>query len=174
MFEESTECLEIVDLLNARVSGNVAELSETLVKKYSHPFYSKASTHVIQLYLMGNRFERHVLPSLIPSTSTSSRNPLSTLSTPMSTMTVSTDSSSDDMPVTPTSPMYISDPFAPSHVASSRNKENVPTSFEPMVVAPSKFLPTDDSHDYQPPSFGRSALHELNMLAPSPIRHVLA
>lgn len=174
MFEESTECLEIVELLDARVSGNVAELSETLVKKYSYPFYSKASTHVIQWYLMGNRFERHVLPSLIPSTPTSSRNPLSTLSTPMSTMTVSTDSSSDDMPVTPTSPMYISDPFAPSHVASSRDKENVPTSFEPTVVAPSKFLPMDDSHDYQPPSFGRSALHELNMLAPSPIRHVLA
>lgn len=174
MFEETGESLEIVDLLDARISGHVAELSETLIKKYSYPFYSKASTLVVQWYLVGNRFVRYALPSLVPSTPTSSRNPLSNLSTPMSTMTVSTDGSSDDMPVTPTSPVYVGDPFTTTHLSSSNDKENVPTSFEPTILPSSKYMPMDDSHDYQPPSFGRSALHELNMLAPSPIRHVVA
>ncbi len=82
MFEETADSLEIVDLLDARIAGHVAELSETLVKKYSYPFYSKASTHVVQWYLVGNRFVRYALPSLVPSTPTSSRNPLSNLSTP--------------------------------------------------------------------------------------------
>lgn len=174
MFEETGESLEIVDLLDARISGHVAELSETLIKKYSYPFYSKASTLVVQWYLVGNRFVRYALPSLVPSTPTSSRNPLSNLSTPMSTMTVSTDGSSDDMPVTPTSPVYVGDPFTTTHLSSSNDKENVPTSFEPTILPSSKYMPMDDSHDYQPSSFGRSALHELNMLAPSPIRHVMA
>jgi len=50
------DCFEIVDLLDERLASSVADISETLVKKYSFPFYSKASTHILQWYLTGNRF----------------------------------------------------------------------------------------------------------------------
>jgi len=50
------DCFEIVDLLDERLASSVADISETLVKKYSFSFYSKASTHILQWYLTGNRF----------------------------------------------------------------------------------------------------------------------
>lgn len=177
LYDESAECLEIVELLDQRLAKNVAELSETLVKKYSFPFYSKASTFVVQWYLTGNRFVRHIIPAIMPVTPVSSRNPLSALSTPMSSMSVSTDSSSDDMPVTPTSPMYATDPFAIVHASLSAHseKENVPTAHDSVLLTKCNKVNDDcGHHEYQTSAFGRPALHDLNVLAASPIRHVLA
>ncbi|KAJ3755179.1 cyclin [Lentinula raphanica] len=71
VWEETDECLEIVDLLDMRLAKHVNDLSEPLVKKYSYAFYSKAATFV-------------VLPS----------------STPMSCSTSISDGS-DDFPLTP-------------------------------------------------------------------------
>lgn len=174
IYDESEEVIQIVDLLDERLAKNVNDLSEILVKKYSFAFYSKASTHVLQWYLKGNRFVRYVLPSLAPATPVSTRSPLSALSTPMSAMTVSTDSSSDDMPVTPTSPGYPTDPFV-STVGTHSDKENVPSAYESTHARKNSFSSSsDDFADYQSSSFGRHALHELNGLAPSPIRHVLS
>ena len=174
IYDESEACIEVINLLDERLAKNVNDLSETLVKKYSYEFYSKASTHVLQWYLKGKRFVRYALPCLAPATPVSSRSPLSSLSTPMSAMTVSTDSSSDDMPVTPTRPGYSTDPFSsvPSSVVTESDKENVPTAYE--SVSKSTIPSSDDFSDYHTSSYGRHALHELNGLAPSPIRHIVS
>ncbi|KAK7694558.1 hypothetical protein QCA50_001744 [Cerrena zonata] len=42
IFEETEECLDIVEHLDNRLAKHVNDLSETLVKKYSYAFYSKA------------------------------------------------------------------------------------------------------------------------------------
>ncbi|THH03027.1 hypothetical protein EW145_g6591 [Phellinidium pouzarii] len=171
IYDEPADVVEIVELLDQLLSRSIADLSETLVKKYSYPFYSKASTFTVQWYLTGNRFVRHVLPGLAPTTPVSLRNPLSALSTPMSSMSVSTDSSSDDidMPITPTSPAYGADPFLPSqnNVPTQSDKENVPMTYDASVTT-KYFNVADDStsHDY----YSRPALHDRNVLAPSPVR----
>ena len=180
MYDESDEVIEIVELLDARIARNVADLSDILVKKYSFIYYSKASTQIVEWYLRGNRFVRYALPSLVPPvTPTSSR---SSLTSALSTPTSSGDTSSDDMPVTPTSPDHMEDPFLASHSTSSSvsispqsDKENVPACVESVMI--SKNAANMDefaAHDFQNGSHVRSALHELNVLAPSPIRHVLA
>ncbi|KIP12027.1 hypothetical protein PHLGIDRAFT_17808 [Phlebiopsis gigantea 11061_1 CR5-6] len=58
MLEETEECLAIVEHLDTRLAEHVNDLSETLVKKYSYAFYSKAATLVVQYYLEGGRFLR--------------------------------------------------------------------------------------------------------------------
>lgn len=162
IFEETEECLEIVDLLDARLSKHVNDLSETLVKKYSYAFYSKAATFVVQYYLQGGHFSRQ--PSIpfpvTPIRSTSQRN----FSTPASVSTTASDLS-DDMPATPSSPAFSSDPFSGSYV--SDDKENLPSpTFEPVInkqhldPTPEQFLP----HDFV--AYGRPALHSLNVSSP--------
>ncbi|KAH8120140.1 cyclin-like protein [Phellopilus nigrolimitatus] len=173
IYDEPADVIEVVELLDQRLSRSVSDLSETLVKKYSFPFYSKASTHTVQWYLTGNRFVRNVLPCLIPATPVSSRNPLSALSTPMSSMSVSTDSSSDDvdMPITPTSPAYAVDPFLPSQnvVSTQNDKENVPAIYDSSVSTKYSNAADDcPSQDY----YSRPVLHDRNVLAPSPVRQV--
>lgn len=171
IYDEPSEVIEIVELLDNRLAKHVADLSETLVKKYSFPFYSKASTLTVQWYLTGNRFVRQIIPCLIPTTPVS-RNALSALSTPMSTMTVSTDSSDEiDMPATPTSPVYAGDPFLLSRTLSSHSsdKENVPTTkIEPIVHTKYSNVADDASVQHYP----RQALQNRNILAPSPVRQI--
>mgnify|MGYP001157854506 CR=1 FL=1 len=167
-WEETDECFEVIEHLDTRLSKNVNDLSETLIKKYSYAFYSKAATFVVQYYLEGGRFSKHSHLSL-PATPT--RTSTSVFNTPMSTTSTTTTASdmSDDMPMTPTSPpsvsAFASDPFHASY-ASSDDKENKPSAFEPVVnkmrvdVAPEQYLP----HDFV--AYSRPALHSLNVLSP--------
>lgn len=161
VFEETEECLTIVEHLDTRLAEHVNDLSETLVKKYSYAFYSKAATFVVQYYLEGGRFQRQAtLP--LPMTPVRSTPPKA--STPMSVSTTASDFS-DDMPATPTSPMTPSDPFSGY---MSDDKENYPSSptFSPMVskqhsdAIPEQFLP----HDFV--TMSRPALHSLNTASP--------
>ncbi|KAF8078450.1 cyclin [Lyophyllum atratum] len=160
VWEETEECLEVVEFLDIRLAKHVNDLSETLVKKYSYAFYSKAATFVVQYYLQGGRFIRHTLPSLPV---TPKRTSASTVSTPMSCSTSVSDLS-DDMPLTPTTPSFSSDPF--SGLYSSDDKENMSSSFEPVLnkhrveSPPDQFLP----HDFV--AFGRPALHNINNVSP--------
>lgn len=157
IWEETDECLEVVELLDTRLASNVNDLSETLVKKYSYAFYSKAATFVVQYYLEGKRFRP--IPLSLPVTP--KRTSHSAMSTPASVATTASDIS-DDMPVTPTTPAFGSDPFSPY---SSDDKENVSSTFEPVLNKlridnpPEQYLP----HDYV--TFGRSALHNLNNIS---------
>ena len=157
-WEETEECLEVVDYLDNRLAKHVNDLSETLVKKYSYAFYSKAATFVVQFYLQGGRFV-HQTYSPFPVTPT--RSPKSTVSTPMSTTTSLSDMS-DDMPLTPTSPSFSSDYLPITY--SEGDKENMPSSkFEPVInkhrvdSPPEQYLP----HDFV--TFGRPVLHNLNI-----------
>ncbi|KAG9314513.1 hypothetical protein JVU11DRAFT_5310 [Chiua virens] len=158
LFEETEECQEIVELLDNRLSKRVNDLSETLVKKYSYAFYSKAATFVVQYYLQGGRYERQ---QIVPFPTTPKRSALlSGTSTPMSATSIS--DISDDFPLTPTSPSSFSlDPFSSSFV-SEDEKENLPTTFEPSVnkqrieAAPEHYLP----HEFV--AYSRPALHNLN------------
>ncbi|KAL0950975.1 hypothetical protein HGRIS_007723 [Hohenbuehelia grisea] len=159
VWEETEECLEVVDLLDNRLAKHVNDLSETLVKKYSYAFYSKAATFVVQSYLKGGRFVRHSLPSL-PVTPV--RSPVSSFGTPSSTASFS--DMSDDMPLTPTSPAYSSDMFSNAH--SSDDKENMRFTMEPIVKQP-QVDPTPDQYlPYDFVAFGRPALQNLNISSP--------
>ena len=165
-FEETEECLRVVELLDERLSQHVEELSKTLIKKYSYAFFSRASTTVVQYYLEGKRFHRQPLAPL-PMTPVRTYSPK--VSTPMSVSTAASDLS-DDMPVTPTSPTFSSDMFSSSVLSDpmlSDDKENLPSpTFEPVLnkqyvePTPEQFLP----QDYL--KFGRQALHSLNMASP--------
>jgi hypothetical protein len=156
-WEETDECLEVVDHLDNRLAKHVNELSETLVKKYSYAFYSKAATFVVQHYLQGGRFAHHGITSL---PMTPKRSSTSCIGTPMSCSTTLSDAS-DDMPLTPTTPSFPSDAFSSSY--SSDDKENMSSTFEPVLnkhrvaSTPDQYLP----HDFV--TFGRPALHNLNI-----------
>lgn len=164
-WEETEECLEVVDLLDNRLAKHVNDLSETLIKKYSYAFYSKAATFVVQYYLEGGRFREE---SLVVLPVTPKRTISSIASTPMSASTTASDLS-DDMPMTPTTPptppSYASDAFSSAY-ASSDDKENMPSTFEPVLnkqrieVAPEQYLP----HDFV--AYSRPALHSLNVCSP--------
>jgi len=167
LFEETDDCLEVVELLDIRLAKHVNDLSETLVKKYSYAFYSKAATFVVQHYLQGSRFVRQPLASLpmTPVRSKSSRG----MTTPTSISSCASDFS-DDMPMTPTSPLPSlppSDDFSTLFMIES-DKENFSSStFEPALnkqhveTPPEQFLP----HDFV--TFGRAALHNLNLSSPA-------
>ena len=162
--EETPECLEIVDLLDNRLAKHVNDLSETLVKKYSYAFYSKAATLVVQYYLEGGRFQKQ--PVLPPLPMTPIKAYSSKVQTPMSASTTASDLS-EDMPATPTSPMYPSDAFSTPYV--SDDKENLPSSPVSVVSklhvepVPEQFLP----HDFV--TISRPALHNHNVASPRPI-----
>lgn len=161
-WEETEECLEVIDLLDTRLALHVNDLSETLVKKYSFAFYSKAATFVVQYYLEGNRFP---VAEIDPLPVTPKRTSASVLNTPTSSTTTASDVS-DDMPLTPTTPAFSSDAF--SGAFSSDDKENTSATFEPVINklqldnTPEQFLP----HDFV--TFGRPALHNLNHVSSSP------
>jgi len=159
MWEETEECFDVVDYLDTRLAKHVNDLSETLVKKYSYAFYSKAATFVVQYYLQGGRYVRPT--STLPMTPI--RSPASTISTPMSASTSASDQS-DDFPVTPTTPAFSSDPFG-GYSSPCGDKENMPMSFEPVLnkhrieTPPEQFLP----HEFV--AF-RPALHNINNVSP--------
>jgi G2/mitotic-specific cyclin-B, other len=155
IWEETKECLEVIDHMDNRLANRTSELSQTLVKKYAYAFYSKASLLVVSFYLGGGRWSP--VPVLdLPVTP--KRSSVSALSTPASTSTTASDLS-DDMPMTPTTPPC-SDPFSSGY--PSDDKENVSSTFEPLINklhldnTPDQFLP----HGYV--SFGRPALLNLN------------
>ncbi|KAF9056336.1 cyclin-like protein [Panaeolus papilionaceus] len=157
IWEETDECLEVIEYLDNRLAMHVNDLSETLVKKYSYAFYSKAATFVVQYYLQGGRYD----PPAPTIPVTPKRASHSSVSTPASSTTSASDVS-DDMPLTPTTPSFSSDPF--SMLDSSDDKENVCSTFEPVLsklhidTAPEQYLP----HDFV--TFGRQALNSLNNL----------
>lgn len=163
VWEETEECLEAVELLDARLANHVNDLSETVVKKYSYAFYSKAATFVVQYYLEGGRYTRRPLIANFPVTPL--RSSKSNVSTPGSSTTSLSDMS-DDCPLTPPTPSLSSfggNDYVMMDVSSYaiNDKENVPNSFEPVInrkaeSVPEHFLP----HDFV--TFGRNALHNLN------------
>ncbi|KIL70664.1 hypothetical protein M378DRAFT_183279 [Amanita muscaria Koide BX008] len=160
IWEETEECLEVIDYLDTRLSTNVNDISETLIKKYSYAFYSKAATFVVQYYLQGGHFVRYPVSSLPV---TPKRSTTSSIGTPMSCTTSPSDVS-DDVPLTPTTPSFASESIS---AYSSENKENVRSStFEPVLnksrveSPPEQFLP----HEFV--TFGRPALHNLNISSP--------
>ncbi|KZP12056.1 hypothetical protein FIBSPDRAFT_755552 [Athelia psychrophila] len=164
---ETDESMEVVEHLDNRLAKNAQDLSETLIKKYSYAFYSKAATFVLQFYLTGGRYMPAPLVATLPMapvTPSRSKN-VSAFSTPTS---ASTSASEDDYPLTPTSPMSFasSDPFSSHGYSSDNDKENLPTTFEPVVnkqridQTPDQYLP----HDFV--QFGRSTLHNLNISSP--------
>ncbi|KAJ7225797.1 cyclin [Mycena pura] len=160
LWDETEECFDVIDYLDTRLAKHVNDLSETLVKKYSYAFYSKAATFVVQYYLQGGRYVRPT-PTL---PATPMRSPQSAVTTPMSSTTSMSDRS-DDFPVTPSTPAFSSEAFG-GIMHPSSDKENMPTSFEPVLnkhkieTAPEQFLP----HDFV--TFGRPALHSLNNVSP--------
>ena len=168
-YEETDECLEVVELLDTRLSKHANDLSETLIKKYSYAFYSKASTFVVQYYLQGGHFVRQPLVSL-PMTPIRSKSSRSSVTTPTSVSTCGSDYS-DYMPLTPTSPIapsLPSDDYASTFMMDS-DKENYPANapFEPAInkqhidCTPEQYLPYDFV------AYGRSALHNYNMSSPA-------
>ena len=163
VWEETEECLEVVELLDNRLAKHVNDLSETLIKKYSYAFYSKAATFVVQYYLQGGRFVRQTLPSLPV---TPRRSSTYTLNTPTSCSTSVSDLS-DDMPVTPTTPPFSSDhPFPSSHSSEDKENMSVSPSFEPAINKRRVESPADRylPHDFV--AFGRPALHNINNVSP--------
>ncbi|KAG1849715.1 cyclin-like protein [Suillus subluteus] len=158
IFEEMEECLEIFDCVNNCSAKHVNDLLETLVKKYSYAFYSKAATFIVQYYLQGGQFVRRSFITL-PMMPTPPL--ISGASTPMSA-TTSVSDLSVGFPLTPTSPSSLSPkPFSNSFL-SEDDKEFFPTTFELVInkqcteVPPNHLLP----HDFV--TFGRPALHHLN------------
>jgi len=161
ILDETDDALAIVDLLDSRLAEHVNDLSETLVKKYSYAFYSKAATLVVQYYLEGGRFQRES-PAPLPMTPVKSRS--SKICTPASVSTTASDLS-DDMPATPTSPAMPSDPFSGYTSDDKENFSSSPT-FSPVVSkqgveqVPERFLP----HEFV--TMTRPALHSLNAASP--------
>lgn len=160
-FDETRESMEIVEYLDTRLAKHVDQLSETLVKKYSYAFYSKAATFVVQSYMEGVRFVAPAFPLPMLAPVTPNRSVSSLASTPTSSSTSASDMS-EDFPPTPTTP---SEPFTRSSYAEV-DKENQSATFEPVVnkmrvehVA-EQYLP----HDFV--TFGRSALNSLNIASP--------
>lgn len=164
LFEETDECLEVVELLDSRLATNVNDLSETLVKKYSYAFYSKAATSVVQYYLKGNRFVRQPFATLpmTPVRNRSSRG----MATPSTVSTCGSDFS-DDMPMTPTSPLASlpSDDYA--YMMDSDKENYSSANFEPVLSSKHVESPSDQflPHDFV--TFGRAALHNLNLSSPA-------
>ncbi|KAF4623023.1 hypothetical protein D9613_001950 [Agrocybe pediades] len=166
-WEETEECLEVIELLDTRLALHVDDLSETLVKKYSYAFYSKAATFVVQYYLEGNRFNFQN-SSIFPAPVTPKRSSVYAISTPTSSNTSASDVS-DDMPLTPVTPAFSnvsSDPFIGPH--SSDDKENVSSNFESVITKvrtehiPEHLLP------HELVALGRGVLHNLNNNVASP------
>ncbi|TRM65780.1 cyclin-like protein [Schizophyllum amplum] len=160
-WDETPECMEVVEFLDIRLAKHVNDLSETVVKKYSYAFYSKAATHVVQWYLQGGRYRRP-LATLPTSPVTPLRSPVSCSGTPMS---VATSVSDDDMPMTPVTPAA---PANDLFGYNSDDKENVPSTFEPVLTGKHRmeqpaeqYLP----HDFV--SFGRTVLHNMNIGSPN-------
>jgi hypothetical protein len=161
LFEETEECMEVVAHLDNRLSKRVNDLSETLIKKYSYAFYSKASTFVVHYYLQGGRFNRHPFTPL-PMTPT--RSPASSVSTPASASTTASDWS-DDGPLTPSTPPISGDTTS-SSCALGSDKENMPTTFEPVIVKHRAETPPDQYLPHEFVMLSRPALHSLNVASP--------
>lgn len=145
------------------------ELSETLVKKYSFPFYSKASTHVLAYYLKGNRFVHQSLATCPPITPmavsmVSPRTPMSTLSSRSSVLSSGSSSEADDMPITPGTPTFGSDPFSTSSQYGLSGKENV----HPDVFASKLHRGDDGTEIASVGPIARMALLEINGIGASP------
>ena len=168
VYEETDECLEVVKLLDTRLSKHVNDLSESLVKKYSYAFHSKASTFVVQYYLQGGHFFSQ---PLVPPPMTQIRSKLRRLSITTSTgiSTLGSDYS-DYMPTTPTSPII---PLLPSNdyastftMGSDKESYSSTAAYEPAInkdSVPEQYLP----HDFV--AYGRPVLHNYSPSSPSAV-----
>ena len=159
IYEETDECLKVVELLDARLFNHLNNLSETLIKKYSYSFFSKASTFVVQYYLQGGRFLRQPPASLSMTPTRSKRRRLSiTSSTSVSTYT-------SDHPTTPTSLPYSQEAIMPGStfmMGSDKERHSSTDTFESVInvdSAPEQYLPYDfvaygrpAPHSYSPSS----------------------
>jgi len=171
--------IEVVKLLDAHLAEHLDQVSDTLVKKYSYSYYSKASTYIIQFYLTGRRFVYDpILPMLEePCTPVTTMRSLtswpsvsSLTSTPSSYSDVSSADSSEagdePMPLTPTTPLSSdSDPFSVLSLSSSpmvADKENMSagdTYYNPV----SGKLEMDGFYASSPTlTYGRSGIYALN------------
>lgn len=163
--DETPESLEVVDHLDLRLATNVDDLSETVVKKYSYAFYSKAATFVVQYYLQGWRFVHQTSPQL-PLPITPHRSPVTpsmTALSPMGSISSMSSMSEDDMPPTPGTPPS-SDAFTASFSSFSDDKENMGRALEAFLGkhgtdVPPSLLP----HEYV--QLGRPALNSLNNIS---------
>ncbi|KAG9049985.1 hypothetical protein FS837_008165 [Tulasnella sp. UAMH 9824] len=61
--DESPAVLQMISLLDSTLSQNLDSVSQTLVKKYSYAYYSKASGVVVSFYLRGGRFTFNPAPA---------------------------------------------------------------------------------------------------------------
>lgn len=87
--EESEGILAVVSLLDSHLGEHLASVSAVVVKKYSHPYYSRASTVVKEWYVRGLRFSG---PNVLKASSVPlSRSPHST---PTASLPASTSSTS--------------------------------------------------------------------------------
>ncbi|KIY68893.1 hypothetical protein CYLTODRAFT_421224 [Cylindrobasidium torrendii FP15055 ss-10] len=154
-WEESEECVDVVELLDTRLSKHINEVSETLLKKYSYAFYSKASTMVVRIYVNGGGFSRWS-SAPFPITPTRHSPALSPATSPASTIS----DMSDDGPLTPSTPLDLTMPDGFGDVGD--DKENLPVSFEPVYTtkqAPveAQFIPHDLVALGRVPLFPRNA-----------------
>ncbi|KAM0750771.1 hypothetical protein T439DRAFT_289162 [Meredithblackwellia eburnea MCA 4105] len=56
ILDETQQVIRITQMLDAHLGEHLETVSATVVKKYSFPFYSRASTFVREWYLSGRRF----------------------------------------------------------------------------------------------------------------------
>lgn len=148
-WEETAECLKVVDLIDHRLATHVHGLSEALVRKYSYAFYSKAATFVVQCYMQGPCFQDKTFA--LPTTPPRSSSPATSASSSPSS------ASSDDMPQTP-SPLTLV-PLALNDVPKGTfDKENMISINKPKIEhPPEQLLPQDYI------AYGRPPLHNLNV-----------
>jgi len=175
--------IEVVKLLDAHLAEHLDQVSDTLVKKYSYSYYSKASTYIIQFYLTGRRFVYEPMVPMLeePCTPVSSMRSLSSwpsvsslTSTPSSSYSdvssvASSEAGDELMPVTPTTPgSSDTDPFSVLSLSSSplpADKENMSMGQGGAYYNPvSGKMETDDDFYASSPTinYGRSALYTLN------------
>ncbi|KAK4049523.1 hypothetical protein OIV83_004020 [Microbotryomycetes sp. JL201] len=172
ILDETGRVLDIIKMLDTYLSTSLNKVSAILVKKYSYPFYSRASTFVSEWYLSGKRFSfqqwthpstpaRHVLLRSSPGTAGGAATSSSSAytSSPASNMSMYSDSSFEfegpsepQTPLTPLPPYSSADPFS----AATTGKENAPRPSNKRP-GPVSHHPHHEQHYQLPPN--RPPLH---------------
>ncbi|ORY69147.1 cyclin-like protein [Leucosporidium creatinivorum] len=140
ILDESEPVLRIAAMLDQHLAEHLDAVSPIVVKKYSFPFYSRASTFVREWFLSGRRFSYYdwshpTTPARGLKHSPAAPSSVALVSSSPATSSSRSSSSSDDScdeddpcephtPLTPLPPYSTSDPFTASSVP--RGKENPP------------------------------------------------
>ncbi|KAM0786621.1 hypothetical protein ACM66B_002073 [Microbotryomycetes sp. NB124-2] len=138
ILDETGRVLDIIKMLDTYLSASLNKVSAILVKKYSYPFYSRASTFVSEWYLSGKRFSfhqwthpttpaRHVLLRSSPGTvGVAASSSSAYTSSPASNTSMYSDTSFEfeghsepQTPLTPLPPYSSADPFSVSMAATA-------------------------------------------------------